>query len=57
MKHTPTQFLGPDRQASALVIVKTEPLASQLLAQHAVLLLKIIDDVLLLLGQPPSQGN
>jgi len=47
MKHTPTQFLGPDRQASALVIVKTEPLASELLAQHAILFLKIVDDILL----------
>src|SRR6516164_1319896 len=33
MKHAPAQFLGPDCQASALVIVKTEPLASELLAR------------------------
>src|SRR5215469_16806162 len=30
IKHAPAQFLGPDCQASALVIVKTEPLASKL---------------------------
>jgi hypothetical protein len=49
MKHAPAQFLGPDRQASALIIVKTEPLASMLLAQDPVLFLKIVDDILLAL--------
>src|SRR5215472_5097177 len=49
IKHAPAQFLGPDCQASALVIVKTEPLASELFAQHAVLLLQIVDHLLLAL--------
>ena len=57
MKHTPAQFLVPDRQASALRVVKTQPLASQLFAQYAVLLLKILDDSLLLLVEPASEGN
>jgi hypothetical protein len=48
LQPTPAQFLGSDRQAQALVVAKTQPLASQLLAQQAVLFLKIIDDVLLL---------
>ena len=47
MKHAPTQFLGPDRQASALIVIEMQPLASQLLSQHAVLYLKIVDDILL----------
>ena len=47
MKHTPAQFLGPDRQASALIVVKTQPLASELFTQNAVLFLKIVDDILL----------
>src|SRR5215472_5666343 len=49
IKHAPAQFLGPDCQAPALVIVKTEPLASELFAQHAVLLLQIVDHLLLAL--------
>jgi hypothetical protein len=47
MKHAPTQFLGPDRQASALIVIEMQPLASQLLVQHAVLFLKIIQGLLL----------
>ena len=49
LKHTPAQFLGSDRQASALIIVKAHPLASELFAQNTVLFVKIFDDVLLLL--------
>src|SRR5215467_10087051 len=49
IKHAPAQFLGPDCQAPALVIAKTEPLASELFAQHAVLLLQIVDHILLAL--------
>jgi hypothetical protein len=47
MKHTPAQFLSPDRQASALIAIDMQPLASQLFAQHAVLFLKIIQGLLL----------
>jgi hypothetical protein len=49
LKRPPAQLLGPHGQASALVVIKMQPLASQLLAQDAVLFLKIVDDVLLLL--------
>ena len=34
-----------------------QPFASQLLAEHAVLFLKIVDDLLLLLVQPAREGN
>src|SRR5262249_52369063 len=47
MKQTPAQFLSPHRQASVLIVIEMQPLASQLLAQHAVLLLKIIEGLLL----------
>ena len=49
LKHPPAQFLGSDRQASALIVVETEPLACELFAQNTVLFVKIFDDVLLLL--------
>ena len=48
-KHTPAKFLGPDGQAQALIVVKAQPLASELFVQHAVLLLKIVDHILLAL--------
>ena len=57
MKDAPAQFLGSDRQASTLVVVKTQPLASKLFAQDAVLFLKIVDNILLSLVQPACQGN
>ena len=57
MKHAPARFLGSDRQASTLVIVKTPPLVSELLARDAVLFLKIFDHVLLALVQPAREGN
>ena len=57
MKHAPAQFLGPDCQASALIVIEMQPLASQLLSQHAVLFLKIVDDILLPLVQPACKGN
>jgi hypothetical protein len=49
LQPTPAQFLGSDRQAQALVVAKTQPLAPELLAQHAILFLKIVDDILLAL--------
>src|SRR6516225_8158985 len=49
IKHTPAQFLGPDGQASPLVVAKPHSLTSELLPQHAILFLKVVDDVLLLL--------
>src|SRR6516165_4115071 len=48
IKHTPAQFLGPDGQASPLVVAKPHSLTSELLPQHAILFLKVVDDVLLL---------
>src|SRR5215469_16399453 len=57
MKDAPAQFLGSDRQASTLVVVKTQPLASKLFAQDAVLFLKIVDNILLSLVQPACEGN
>lgn len=49
LKHPPAQFLGSDSQASALIIVETQPLACELFAKNTVLFVKIFDDVLLLL--------
>jgi len=53
----PAHFLGSNRRASALTIIKSQPLAFQLFARHAVLFLKIVDDVLLLLAEPSREGN
>jgi hypothetical protein len=47
MTHTPAQFLGPDRQASALIVIEMHPLGPELLAQDAVLFLKIVEGILL----------
>ena len=47
IKHTSAQFLGPDGRASPLVVVKTQPLGSELVAQDPILFLKIVDDILL----------
>jgi PRTRC genetic system ThiF family protein len=57
MEQAPAQFLGPDCQTSALVIVKAKSLTSELLAQHAVLFLKTVDHILLTLVQPASDGD
>jgi hypothetical protein len=47
MKHAPAQFLGPDRQASALIVIEMHPLGSELLTQDAVLFLKVVEGLLL----------
>ena len=57
LKCAPVQLLGPDGQAPTLVVVETHPLTSDLFAQDAVLLIKIVDDVLLVFVQPASEGN
>ena len=57
MKQTPAQFLGSDRQASALIVVETQLFASELFAQHPVLFVKILDGVVLLLVQEARKGN
>src|SRR6516165_4997650 len=57
MKHAPASFLGLDRQLSALIVVKAQPLVSQLFTQDPVPFLKIVDDILLPLVQPACKGN
>jgi hypothetical protein len=57
LQHMPAQFLGSDRQAPTLVVAKPQSRTSELLAQHAILFPKIVDDVLLLLVQPSRQGR
>ena len=57
MQRAPTQLLGSDRQTSTLVVVETELLASQLLAEHAVLFLKILHHLVLTLVQPACKGD
>ena len=36
LKRAPAQLLGPDGQAPTLVVIKTQPLTSELFAQNAV---------------------
>ena len=57
MKHVPAQFLGLDRQAPTLIVVQTQPHASELFPQHAVFLLQVIDHVALVLVQAAGHGN
>ena len=42
---------------SALIVVKAQPLVSQLFKRDPVLFLKIVDDILLPLVQPACKGN
>jgi hypothetical protein len=57
MEHTPAQFLGPNGQAPALVVVQTQPIVSELLAQHAVFFLQVIDHVALVLVQAAGKWD
>ena len=57
MKRPPALFLGPDCQTTALVVVQAQRLDAELLAMHAVLFLQLVNDLLLLLVQPASEGN
>ena len=57
LKCAPPQFPGSHRQASALVVVEAQPLTSELFAQHAILFLKIVDDILMVLVQPAGERN
>jgi len=47
----------PGGQVPALVVGEPDPLASELLTKHAVLLSKVRNGVLLLLVHPPGQYN
>jgi hypothetical protein len=49
--------LGFGCQAAALIVVQTESSSSELLAEHPVLLPKVIDRVALLLAQPSGDRN
>jgi hypothetical protein len=57
MQHTPAQFLGADSQTSALVVVKTQPFASELLAPYAVFFLEVVEGILLPLAQATRERN
>jgi hypothetical protein len=54
LKHPAAQFLGLDGQTPALITIQAQPLVSELLAQHAVLFLEVIDHVALMLVQPAA---
>jgi hypothetical protein len=56
-KQLAAQGLALGGQAPALVVGEPDPLASELLAEHAVLLSKVRNGVLLLLVHPPGQCN
>ena len=57
VKHSPPQLLGLDSQAPALVVSQGQPLVAELLAQHAVFLMQVVDDILLLMAHPNGKGN
>ena len=57
---TPSRVPGLDRFTASVQWLPTKfshPLGAELVAQHAVLLLDVVDDVLLLLVDPPRQGD
>jgi hypothetical protein len=49
---TSGQLLGFYCQTPALIVAEAQSLATQLLAQHSILFLQIVDDVPLLLAHP-----
>lgn len=57
VKHPAAQFLGLDRQATALVVVQAQPSSAELFPKNSFFLLEVVDDLLLLLVQPPCEGN
>jgi len=57
VKHPAAQFLGLDRHATALAVVQAQPSSAELFPKNSVFLLKAVDDLLLLLVQPPCEGN
>jgi hypothetical protein len=57
MKRPPAPCLGPDRQTTALVVVEALPLAAELLAQHTVLFLQLINDLIAAFGSRSQQGK
>ncbi len=56
-QRTPPQRLGFRSEADALIVGEPEPPRSELLAQDAILLLQIVDDVTLLLVDPAGQRD
>jgi hypothetical protein len=42
-KRPPAQFLGTDRQTTALIVVQAQPLAAELIAPHTVLFLQVVN--------------
>src|SRR5262249_39352930 len=53
----PAQHLRSGRQPTALVVAQTEPAPAQLLAEDAILLAKVIDDLQLLMIHPAGDGD
>ena len=56
-QHASTEYVGFRGQADPLVVGEPEPPRSELLAQNAILLLQIVDDVALLLVDPAGQRD
>jgi len=57
LEHASAQYAGLRGQANPLIVGESEPPRSQLLAEHAILLLQIGDDVALLLVDPAGQRD
>jgi hypothetical protein len=55
VKHATPQLLGPNSQAPALVIIESQAFAPELFTKDAVLLLKVVVDILLLLVHPTGK--
>ena len=57
LQHASTECVGFGGQTEPLVVGEPEPPRSELLAEHAILLLQIVDDVALLLVDPAGQRD
>jgi hypothetical protein len=57
MKYAPAELPGLDGQSTALVIIQARPLSSELLPQHTVLFLEVVDDILLRLAQAAGERD
>ena len=57
LEHAPPQMLRFGGQADALIVGEAQPTRAELLAEHAVLGLEIVDDLALLLVDPACERD
>ena len=56
-QYSPSQQLGPYREATPLVVIEAQSPCTELCVQNPILLAQIIDDLLLLVIHPAGDGE